>query len=283
MAKKKRKIGFYYLTINEGNDLIEAFNNVLDIVGRLPKKERIYELGNDKFCLADSIERQNRNKKYKIVFKSATHSHRPNLIHKDTVSERENPKQIREGEIEKTHIVTKEKNDTIFLILEKHKNGISVSQLVKYLNYFASYVESENRIHFGFEIVVKENFLEEINKMSRVTTASIIVDKQLLGSEALNYSNRIDKVKHEVVVTVKAKNNDSIEDFAKDIFAKLNRGVRDITKIRIVGRNEENNEVVVNTDFIERQEFINVEINKITGELLTAGVFIEMNSVLETF
>ena len=129
----------------------------------------------------------------------------------------------------------------------------------------------------------KDDFLDEIGHLSRVTCADIFVDKQLLGSEALDYSNRINQVKHEIVVTVKAKNNDTIADFARDLYAKFNGGENRIQKIRIVGRNEENNEVVINTDFIERQEYIMPEINEITGELSTAEVFVEMNAVIQNF
>ena len=283
MAPKKRKIAFYYLTVNENLNLLDTFNQVLNHINSLEKTEKKISLGNNKFCLLDTLQFLNNNVKSKIIFKSATHNYRPNLIHKETVDERESPKQLQEGEIEKTHIVTKFENDTISLIVEKHMQGITIGQFVKYLNNFAHQIESEERINFGFEIVVKDNFLQEINSLSRITAADIVVDKQLLGSEALNYSNRIDHVKHEVTVSVKAKNNDNIEDFVRDTFAKMNGGQRDITKIRIVGRNEDNNEVILNTDFIERQEFINPEINDVTGELLTNEVFIEMLASLENF
>lgn len=283
MARKKRKIAFYYLTVNENLNLLDTFNLVLNHIDSLEKTEKTFNLGSNKFCLLDSLQFLNRNTKSKLIFKSATHSFRPNLIHKDTVDERESPKQLQEGEIEKTHIVTKFENNSISLIVEKHIQGITIGQFVKYLNNFAHQIEAEERINFGFEIVVKDNFLEEINQLTRITAADIVVDKQLLGSDALNYSNRIDHVKHEVTVSVKAKNNDNIEDFVRDTFAKFNGGQRNITKIRIVGRNEDNNEVILNTDFIERQEFINPEINEVTGELATNEVFIEMAVALENF
>jgi hypothetical protein len=284
MARKKRKIGFYYLTVTNNDIAVqEAYVLVANFIKDKEKADRKLNLGNNKFCLLDTFKFAQRNLRSKMVFKSATYNFRPNLIHEETVNERESPKQLQEGEIEKTHIVTKNSNGDIVFLMEKHLNGIAISQFVKYLNYFSSLMPREERIYFGFEIIVKDNFLDEMNLLSRVTCADIFVDKQLLGSDSLNYSNRINQVKHEVILTVKANNKDSIKDFARDIYAKLNGGRNEIRKIRIIGRNEENNEVIINTDFIERQEYILPELNQITGELSTPEVFIEMNAVINNF
>ncbi|MCT4002254.1 hypothetical protein HZQ19_10260 [Elizabethkingia anophelis] len=282
-SKKKIKIGFYYLTINDGNSLIESFNSVISHIKELSKKERTFELGNNKFCYIELHESTYQNTRNKIIIKSAKHSFRPNLVHKDTIVERENPKQLEEGEIEKSHIVIKFTGDGVSFILDKHKGGITVGQFINYLNRFATSIDSEIQIRFGFEIVVKENFLEEINNLSRVTCAEIIADKQLLGSHALNYSNRIDNAKHDIILTVKAKKKDSIEDIAKDLFAKLNGGKSEITKLRIVGRNDDNNEVVLKTDFIERQEYITAEVSDRTGEVSSTDIFIEINAAMDNF
>lgn len=283
MPRKKRKIGFYYLSVNEGNQVRESFNIVINHINSLPKQERIYELGNNKFCFLESYQTSNQNSRNKIIIKSAKHSFRPNLVHRDTVIERENPKQIQEGEIEKSHLVMKLNNESVCFILDKHFSGITVRQFINYLNQFSYQIDAEIPIRFGFEIVVKDNFLEEIDNLHRVTCADVVVDKQLLGSEALNYSNRISQVKHDIVLSVKAKRQNSIEDFAKDVFAKFAGGDRAINKIRIIGRNEENNQVVLNTDFIERQEYVWAEISETTGEISSNDMFIEMNSALESF
>lgn len=284
MSRKKRKIGFYYLTVlNDGITAAEAFSIVMNYINEIDRTHRSLNLGSNKFCLLDLFQFYQQDNRSKIIFKSATHSFRPNLIHRETVNERESPKQLQEGEIEKTHIVTKSINGEVVFLMEKHLNGIGINQFIKYLNHFSLQIERQETIIFAYEIMVKDSFLDEIDQLSRVTCADILIDKQLLGSDALDYSNRINQVKHEVTLTVKAKNKDSIVDFARDLYAKFNGGENTIRKIRIIGRNEENNEVIINTDFIERQEFIMPEINEVTGELSTAGVFIEMNAVIQTF
>ena len=284
MARKKRKVGFYYLTsINAEVSVFDSFNETIAFIDNLSRAERRLSLTNEKFCLLDSRQAFQNNVRQRIIIKSATHSFRPNLIHRETIDERESPKQIEEGEVEKTHIMTKLIEGELVLILEKHMDGVPVSQFVKYLNYFSSLMDREGQVIFGYEIIVKEDFLAEINSLTRITCADIHVDKQLLGSNSLDYSNRISQVKHEIVVSVKANTRDSIADFARDIFAKINGGDTTIRKIRITGRNDDNNVVVINTDFIERQEYINPTIDLVTGEFLTGQIFDEMETILHNF
>ncbi len=282
MSRKKRKIGFYYLTLTSGNlELNESFQNVINFINNQERVDRNFNLGGNKFCLLDNVAFYQNNDQTNIIFKSATHSYRPNLIHRETVDERESPKDIREGEIEKTHIVTNFVNGDLILLLEKHLYGLSIGQFVKYLNFYGSQMESP--IRFSFETVVKDDFLDEIENLARVTCADVYVDKQMLGGEALNYSEHLNEVKHEVVISVKARKMESIADFARDTFAFFNGGNQQIRRIRLVGRNEDNNEVIINTDFIERQEYINPLINDITGELITNEVFNEMNLAIQNF
>ncbi|MCT4235855.1 hypothetical protein [Elizabethkingia miricola] len=60
-------------------------------------------------------------------------------------------------------------------------------------------------------------------------------------------------------------------------------GKSEITKLRIVGRNDDNNEVVLKTDFIERQEYITAEVSDRTGEVSSTDIFIEINAAMDTF
>ena len=60
-------------------------------------------------------------------------------------------------------------------------------------------VENEENIKFGYETIAKDDFLEEINALSRITCADVFVDKQLLGGDSLNYSERLSSIKHEII------------------------------------------------------------------------------------
>lgn len=284
MTKKPRKIGFYYLTLTSGNtDVEKALNETLDNINRLAKVDRNITIKNPKFGFLDSLNTNSQNTIHKIIFKSASHSFRPPLVHRNTILERESPKTMEEGETQKTHLITKAINGDVILILEKHQAGLSIQQIKYYLNNYTVSGESDVPVRFDFETIAKENFLEEIESMSRVISADVYVDKQLLGSEVLNFSERTNTVKHEVIISVKAKNKNNISEFARDVFAKLNGGQNEIQRLRVVGRNSENNVVKINTDFIERQEYVRPRINEVTGEISTDDLFNEMELVLTNF
>lgn len=283
MSTKPRKIGFFYLTALPNINVAEAIKNLLTEISNLPKEERKFDLGSTKFMLLDSYTLTNNGLKSKVLIKSATHSYRPNLLHRDTVEERENPKLLEEGDSEKTHIAMKFIGSRVCFILEKKQAGVNIGQFITYLNNYSHTLIGDPIITYGYETVVKENFLEEVRRLSRVVSTQVVVDKQLLGSDALNFSENIDSVKHDIVVNVTAKNRDSITDFAQDVFALINRGRRDINRIRIVGRNQSNQEVIINTDFLERQEYINAEFRPGTGEVVTDDVFLKMYNVLNNF
>lgn len=282
MSIKKRKIAFYYLSTNESElTTMTALNNVLDHIKSLDKVDRNYIFKGKKFGIIDSLGTTNDGKKHKIMFKSATHSFRPALINSNTIEERESPKKMEEGEIHKTHMIIEGEGDDVICLLERNYQGISPIQVANYLNYFSRAIESP--IRFVLEAIVKENFSEIIEKMQRVKSVDIYTDKQLLTGSSMEYSDRIESAKNQIVIGVKSKPKESIKDFVQDVLAKMNGGRREITRIRVVGNNDENNELKVNTDFIERQEYVSIKSNDLTGELDSHEIFHEMDVVLHNF
>lgn len=282
MARKKRKIGFYYITVNDAAmDLQTCFVNTLSIVNQLPNTDRRRTIIGSKFGYLDSISSFNNNIRHQLIFKSATNNFRPPLLDRNTVNERDSPKTINEGETHKTHVVTKSINGDLIMIVETSRDGLSIRQIINYLNSFSRTIA--NPYHFHAEMIIKDDFLEELNGLNRVVSAEIHVDKQMLGSDALNYSERINPVKHEIVVSVKAKNRDNIADFARDVYGSFTGGNQEIRRIRLTGKSDDNNVVVLNTDRIERQEYVNPEIDDTTGEILSDQLLEEMEVVMFNF
>lgn len=282
MAYKTRKIGFYYIAISDdASDLQTRYLETLEHIRQLDKADRRRSIVGDKFGYLDTISSFNNNERHQLIFKSATNNFRPPLLDRNTVIERDSPKTISEGEIHKTHLISKIIGGDLIVIVESYRDGVSIKQIIKYLNSFAERLP--NSCHFQEEMIVKDDFLEEVNALDRVTAAEIYVDKQLLGSDALNYSERINSVKHEVVISAKAKNRDSISDFARDVYALLSGGEQRIKRIRLQGRNNDNNLVVINTDRIERKEYVTADIDDNTGEILTPQLLQEMEVVMFNF
>lgn len=282
MARKKRKIGFYYISVrNDALDLQSCYLNVINHINQLDKIGRKKIITGSKFGLLDTISSFNNNERHQLIFKSATNNFRPPLLDRYTITERDSPKTISEGETHKTHLISKMINGDLIVIIENYRDGVNIKQIIKYLNSFSENLP--NPCHFRAEMIVKNNFLEEMNALDRVIAAEIYVDKQLLGSEALNYSERINSVKHEVVISAKAKNRDSIADFARDIYGVFSGSEQRISRIRLTGKNNDNNLIIINTDRIERQEYVDPEIDENTGEILTAKLLEEMEVVIFNF
>jgi hypothetical protein len=283
MAPKKRKLGFYYLTLNTAVlDINSVLIETLINIDNYSDLDRKINLNDAKFGLMSNIESFNKQSRHQLRFKSAKHSYRPPLLDSLTAGERESPKKIEEGDRDKTHIITKAVNGDVIVLLEKFQGSVTVKQFVYYLNSFAKDIDGIAH-KFSYETIAKDDFLEELNSLSRVVCADVFVDKQILGGDALNYSERTHTVQHEVMLTVKANRGSSIKGFVQDTFAAINGGKIAVRRMRVVGRTKDNNERKINTDFIEKQEYIAAVPNGETGELQTDDVFTEMEAVIYNY
>ncbi len=117
----KRKIGFYYLFLKQGDfefPLREKLIRLLDFSIDKPRLERKQDIPGDKIAFLDTYSSDEDETLLKLRFKSAKHSYRAPLIDKNTVEERDNPKRIEEGEQMKTHALIKIKDGDAILFLE---------------------------------------------------------------------------------------------------------------------------------------------------------------------
>ena len=73
---------------------------------------------------------------YEILFKSAKHGTRKPLINRNTANERDNPKTLEEGEVEKVHLVLKYTKNETTVFLEKNRDELSMQNIIDYFNYF---------------------------------------------------------------------------------------------------------------------------------------------------
>lgn len=289
MKNIPRKISFSFLTFKIDDstlNIIEEITTLFNYLQLEPKKAKKIDLSENKFCFLDYCEFDSTNNAHKLVFKSATHSYRANLINKKTVEERINPKSIDEGEGLKTHLIIKYKSGDAIMLLEASQKGLNSKHVVYYLNYFISKYNANHKIkqlnYFNFALIPRDDFREVLESMSRVVTASIYVEKQILGSEALNYSERLGSAQEDIIISVKTKKNESIKNFAYDAFALLSGGKSKINKIKIEGKNSSKNDVIIDTDFIVRKEYVETQINEDTGEIYTPNMLIQMTELSNT-
>lgn len=265
---------------------------VITYIAKLAKKAKFHDLKGNKFCYLESISKKDINDSVTIytgLFKSARNDFRPDLINKRTGIERKNPKEITEGDIEKTHFLIKVDNELkeVFLFLESNFYGVNINSFIDYLTRFTkSYCEKnsqkKNFTLFHMEIP-NNNFLTQLETLSRTSLAEVFFDKQLLGSKALNFSNRTVSLKQDLVLIAKSSKKESITEVAVDLYNKLQQKESPISRIRIRGIDPNKNEILLDTSFMCRKEFITVDINQETGEVNSAQLYTGLKNIANSF
>lgn len=294
--KKDVKISFHTLIqrmwkVKSEDQIVEnpfyIIQEIIEYVSKLPKKHKFYDLKNNKFCFLESVKISTENEVIiSGVFKSARNEFRPNIINKRTGNERPNPKDLSEGDIEKTHFLIKFSQNEVFLFFEHNFFGLTINNLINYFTFFCDKYFENKGLKRNFtiihSIIPRNNFLTELERLKRTRIAEIYFDKKLLGSDSLNFSNRTASLKKDLILTAKAMTNESISGMVIDCFNLLNIKDSNISKVRVYGMDDENNEIILDTSFMSKIEYTNVDLDLTTGELnstqLLSGLKIISNS-----
>ena len=257
---------------------------------RKAKTARFFDLSGGKFMFLETLSKTDLESGKVLVsgvFKSARNQFRPNLINKTNGTERENPKLMTEGDIEKTHfaILIDRNRSEVFYLMEYNYHGVTVNNFIAYLKHFNRLISREEDTPVNFVIqyntIPKDNFIQALRALNSVKIAEVTMDKTLLGSSALNFSNRLISVKNELKLTISSSPRDSIKETAVDLFNNFNGQNSGISKVRVKGKDDSNNDVLLDTSFMNKIEYINVEKNEATGELQSAQIFTGLRNLIQ--
>lgn len=291
----KRKIGFYYLFFKRDDVEMPIEANLLNVLAFLGLKSRIerkQDILNDRFAFLDSYSHNTtqENDLLELLFKSAKHSYRAPLLDKNTVEERENPKTMAEGEQMKTHALVKFKEGDAILFLETGNGMLTCANIVDYLNkaipfYNAQFNNEDDKIigHFTFDMIPRDDFREVLQGMTRVVCAEIFVDKVLLGSDALDFSEPSEEIKEEVIVKVQAGRKKTIKEHVYDFLDKYNGTDSHIKRIRVRGKLSNENEGIIDTGRIIKKEYVDAQQNEDTGEFNSIYMFAQLSLLSQDF
>ncbi len=275
----RRNISFFTLEADNGVDISEFMVSLIDKIKFLDKKERKQNLFNDRFCF---LQRSDfKRDAIKCLFVSAKHGTRLPLIDKNNLESRDNPKTKNEGEEEHTHMLMKFTNGECFVLLEQGRELLKMKDICNYFNAFYNKLDGTVNDPLSFTIVASEDFESALNnKISRLSLGEIYVDKQLLGRDSLNFSNRIDTVKDDIILQIKPQRGESIKDLIVDIFKKLDTEQSIIKRIRIKGKSEDGSECVADTlvSLTKRQSVI-IQKEEDTGAIKTSNIFSQMEEI----
>lgn len=264
----------------------EPFDEVLTVLKFImsikDKKERQMDLKENKFMRLENIKSESKDKNIVTgIFKSAKYTYRPNLLDKTTGEERSSPKKFSEGEAEKTHFAIKKTNDEVFLLLEINGNGVTINQVLRYLNqntkHYKKSINETKPFSLKYYKMGKDDFKEQIKRMNRVRTATVYYDKKILGNNYLNFSNRTSSIQRNLEITIKAEKSMDIKepllDIANKFASKENKKNGSISKVRIAGKDENGTPTIIDTSFIERVDSTSISLNPTTGQIETTEAY----------
>lgn len=278
---KTRKVAFFNIILQGCENVGEmkaCLANILQYIHGLQPIERKDDLSSERFCFLDDLQVTDMGEYSKLLFKSARHSYRAPLLDKETISARENPKKITEGEQMKTHAVVRYFNDKIVMILEQGANCMTNGNVARYLNSFLgrynqTYPDQTINGTFIAQPILKEDFFEQLQAMSRVMKAVIITDKRILGSDSLNYMQRTSSIKKEVSINISVNRGGSMKEAIIDAWNTFNAGTTEIACIRVEGEGEHKEKTIINTEQFAKVEYIEANQNEDTGEYVTSEMF----------
>jgi len=170
------------------------------------------------------------------------------------------------------------------VFLESGGGGLlSFKMIADYFNSFLSEYNSSSSVNIVsrliFDMIPSDGFKEVLDGMRRVICADVYMDKQILGGNSLNFSEYMMEVQDTVELKISAKRGESIKNYVYNILAKLNGGNSKIKKIRVRGRQSNDNECVIDTDFVIKKDYIDAQKNADTGEYNSIYMFSQLKEL----
>jgi hypothetical protein len=285
MSISKRRIGFYALELKpfeKGEDI--SFEKFLEVIENIQKgtniEKRVDIPRSHKFYFLDSFEKGEKKAPgiYYLTFKSAKYMHRPPLINRDTLSERNNPKELEEGETEKTHIALKFDNSTNEVIcgIEERKSGITINQFVSYIERFNKKIREDkgnekNKNNFFIKVtfIVGEDFLKKLEKLDKIKICELYIETSRVGSEFLEMAHISDTRKYSTI-TLRAKTRGSLKESIEQGYQLFKGGK--VERVKAVGYSEDNDRSILDTDALRKIEYIEVDSDEETNQVNTDSI-----------
>lgn len=242
---KERKIAFYTLVKDmwannaDGLEGLIPFYEIKEVFNYIDgRKRRSLKLKSNKACSLESFSMKQDSKDSSILitglFKSAAYKYRPPYWDTETDEERESPKKQTEGEKEKTHFAIKITNDEVFLLVEVNGNGVSVNNIISYLNQFTrEYLKKKKKTkNFTVEYtkIARDNFISELEKLKRATSIDVFFNKSLLKDSANppltnvltdSISQIVSACPGEIGVAVIVNNRDTVKVNNKSVYPMM--------------------------------------------------------------
>jgi len=294
LSKENKKVKFFSLEFQE-NYVDKFFNKdkfkkILERLFLSEIEDRMLPRDsnkNYKALLLKDWERVN-DFTYKLLFNSCRYNFSPNLISSLDATERPSDKKMYEGEKEKTHMILNINKNEVLVIMENNSTGVSITQLVYYFNNFfdSSFIfpDKDHRCKIIYSIIPSEGFREALSNTKRIRMAEIFTTKKSLGSE---FRNNMDReggfMREDILLTLRAERKESLlPRMIENFFNKYSSAGSEINRIRIYGKDKEDNKIKLDTKTFEKTEYINTQINE-NGTVNSDSIFSSLEKILDNF
>ena len=281
----QKKITYHIFKFYIGEDISYDefdFNNFVEFVSNLDDESKKYNINRTKFCsieFINQLEQRDCNGRLKCFFgciKSAPFGVNKPLLDYSDNTERDNPKNLTEGEKEQNYFILAFNSNSEFeIIFQKSGLGISINQFKNYIdnliNKYLSSINLEKEFRTEMGDIIIENLNDIIDRIDRIVECKLYIDKQVLGSDFLGLSNRTLSVKRELTISAKAEYNESIVEFLRDILQNITHN-NTISRVWVRGKDNYNNEAKFFIEKIMKENTINVDINPTTGSVVRESI-----------
>lgn len=291
MSIERRKIGHYTLEmVSEEEHCFKPtlFKEFLYDLLNIPKDERLENIRQqNKALLLQDVSETTTSAGMNIVnivFGSCKYNHAPDYMSSENGNIRATTKQKEEGEQELTHLSIWITEQEGYVVIEERKSGVTIGTIEKYLStWFLCYQkkkEMDSKYKLEIMIVPQDDFLTMLNKCERVCSAELYVDKELLGSDYLNFAGIPSSVRNELTLNVMPIRGKSIDrSMISQAFNMIFSGSSKIKRIRIRIKDDEGVLTIVDSLHGKRKNEVKVELND-NGTVNSTSMFQALKGVL---
>lgn len=283
MSISTRKITHYSIKIEnyKTGDVVDAskLQKCFRKIMKLEKQKRVHDnLLLNRFHLLFSYNEKN---EYAWgYFKSAKYNHRPDLIDKENLSERSNPKKMTEGEGEKTHFALGVKNNEILLLLEVKRDGVQINTFQTYLEPYLKKINQHYILNIGLSVT--GDFDQKLKELERVSSVEVYTP-YIQVSDSFGSKIPIDQgdIQEDAVVTFKAQRTKSLKKTANAVYSILTNTKRDeVSRVRVYGKTSSKSTILLDTSRLKDHDTIKVELND-NGQVTTESILPAIKNIVE--
>lgn len=282
MSISTRKITHYSIKIENSKTGKAVKGEVVDkcfqfLVG-LDKQKRVYDdTAKNRFHFLFSYTSDGTYGRG--YFKSAKYNHRPDLIDKNNLAERQNPKKATEGEGEKTHFGMGVTGDEVFLLLESKRDGVLINIFKSYLEAFLRNADKNYRVNVGLS--VKGDFNTKLKELERVSAVEIYTPYVQVCDTFGDLPISKGDIKDEAIVTFKAKRSHSIKGLIGKLYEVFTNKQQDkIARIRVYGKTLSQSDLLLDTNRLKDHDTIKVELDD-NNQVMTTSILPALKNLLE--